>query len=561
MSAEESQFNVQGYNIVTILKRLEAATSRLEDITVFSEEANKQRNGTQAQAANSTHVPQGNSANETLDSTASASSVSLGETTTRVKVVPQEKKKKKKSILAFEQFIHDYVVPFVDTSHQIDPVVGESAKLFADAFVEQTKFLEIVSESRKPDMVDPLLGQVLAPLNDKISRINNLKDENRRSSYFNHLNTLSESGAVFFWIGVDTPVSYVSDIKDSAKFWSDRVLKEYKDKDKTNVDWVNQIAQIFDALKSYVKEYHTKGAAWNANGKPFVEAVEEFNSSTKGLAGDTQQNKNSTASGPPAPAPAPVPPPPPPASFFEESSTPSNNSTGTSSEGGMNAVFAQLNQGSNVTSGLKKVDKSEMTHKNPELRKQPPVAPKKPKTLSGHSTYAAPTTATAAPKKAPKKELIDGSKWIIQNFTQGDVQGPIVIDTENSQSVFIGNCSDITIQLKGKANAVTISETKKVGVVIDSLISGVEIIKSHKYGLQVIGLVPMISIDQSDEGSIYLSTESIDNDCQIYTSKTTALNVNVPEANNDFKELAVPEQIVSTVKNGVLTSSIVEHAG
>ena len=45
MSTEESQFNVQGYNIITILKRLEAATSRLEDITIFQEEANKNHYG------------------------------------------------------------------------------------------------------------------------------------------------------------------------------------------------------------------------------------------------------------------------------------------------------------------------------------------------------------------------------------------------------------------------------------------------------------------------------------------------------------------------------------
>ena len=34
----------------------------------------------------------------------------------------------------------------------------------------------------------------------------------------------------------------------------------------------------------------------------------------------------------------------------------------------MDAVFSQLNRGADVTKGLKKVDKSEMTHKNPELR-------------------------------------------------------------------------------------------------------------------------------------------------------------------------------------------------
>ncbi|KAI5969692.1 SRV2 [Candida margitis] len=551
MSGEESQFNVQGYNIVTILKRLEAATSRLEDITVFQEEANKQKNALEASAINSTKSPQGENANETRVSVSSTPSVAAGGSATPQ--VNESQSEKKKSVLAFEQFIHDFVVPFVNTSGHIDPVVGESAKLFADTFVDQTKFLEIVSESKKPDMTDPILGQALAPTNEKISKINNLKDNNRRSTYFNHLNTLSESGAVFFWIGIDTPVSYISDIKDSAKFWSDRVLKEYKDKDKVNVEWVNQLSKVFDELRAYVKEYHTKGPAWNANGKPFAQAVEELNASTKPPSSSGQQERAGNTAGPPAP------PPPPPASFFEESAAPSST-TGDTSEGGMNAVFAQLNQGSNVTSGLKKVDRSEMTHKNPELRKQPPVAPKKPKNLSGHpsSTHAATTTTT---RKPAKKELVDGSKWIIQNFTQDDVQSPIVIETENSQSVFIGNCSDVTIQLKGKANAVTISETKKVGVVIDSLISGVEIIKSYKYGLQVIGLVPMISIDQSDEGSIYLSTESIDNDCQIYTSKTTALNVNVPEANNDFRELAVPEQIVSTMKNGELVSSIVEHAG
>jgi hypothetical protein len=31
-------------------------------------------------------------------------------------------------------------------------------------------------------------------------------------------------------------------------------------------------------------------------------------------------------------------------------------------------VFAELNRGAEVTKGLRKVDKSEMTHKNPALR-------------------------------------------------------------------------------------------------------------------------------------------------------------------------------------------------
>lgn len=34
----------------------------------------------------------------------------------------------------------------------------------------------------------------------------------------------------------------------------------------------------------------------------------------------------------------------------------------------MGAVFSQLNKGEDITKSLRKVDKSEMTHKNPELR-------------------------------------------------------------------------------------------------------------------------------------------------------------------------------------------------
>ena len=36
--------------------------------------------------------------------------------------------------------------------------------------------------------------------------------------------------------------------------------------------------------------------------------------------------------------------------------------------GGVAAVFAELNRGEEVTKGLRKVDKNEMTHKNPALR-------------------------------------------------------------------------------------------------------------------------------------------------------------------------------------------------
>ncbi len=64
---------------------------------------------------------------------------------------------------------------------------------------------------------------------------------------------------------------------------------------------------------------------------------------------------------PPPPPPPPVAPPPPPASAPAHAA------------GGVAAVFAELNRGEDVTKGLRKVDKSQMTHKNPALRAGGPV--------------------------------------------------------------------------------------------------------------------------------------------------------------------------------------------
>lgn len=94
-------------------------------------------------------------------------------------------------------------------------------------------------------------------------------------------------------------------------------------------------------------------------------------------------------------------------------------------------MFAELNRGSEVTKNLRKVDKSEMTHKNPALRASPTVpttivssagaphfthrtwlliymvllsAPKKP---------ARPAKPQALMGKKPSKFALEGNKWAI----------------------------------------------------------------------------------------------------------------------------------------------------
>lgn len=84
----------------------------------------------------------------------------------------------------------------------------------------------------------------------------------------------------------------------------------------------------------------------------------------------------------------------------------------------MGAVFEQLNQGEEITKGLKKVDPSQQTHKNPSLRAQEAV-PTRSDSQTSINRGKSPTPPGKKPKpesmrtkKPPRKEL-DGNKWII----------------------------------------------------------------------------------------------------------------------------------------------------
>lgn len=227
----------------------------------------------------------------------------------------------------------------------------------------------------------------------------------------------------------------------------------------------------------------------------------------------------------------------------------------------MNAVFSDLNKGENVTKGLKKVDPSQMTHKNPTLRANAPVPTRSDSSGSLRSKSPAPPGRkppkpdTLRTKKPPKKEL-DGNKWIIDNFdSPGDV---IEIEAEIQHSILISRCKNTTIRIKGKANAISLDNSSRTSLIIDSLVSSVDVIKAPNFALQVLGTLPTVLLDQVDGATLYLSKDSMNT--EIFTSKCSSININLP-IQDDYVENPVPEQIRSYIKDGQVVSEIVEHAG
>lgn len=79
-----------------------------------------------------------------------------------------------------------------------------------------------------------------------------------------------------------------------------------------------------------------------------------------------------------------------------------------------------------MTSGLRKVDASQMTHKNPELRTTSVVPDKKAPPIK-----AKPGSLSQAPKKPARTELEDGNKWIIVSDQVGSA---LIVGKSRGQS-------------------------------------------------------------------------------------------------------------------------------
>lgn len=106
--------------------------------------------------------------------------------------------------------------------------------------------------------------QLLAPTSEQISAIQQFREKNRASTFFNHLSAISESIPALGWVAVaPTPAPYVKEMNDAGQFYSNRVLKDWKEKDKKHGEWCRAWVQLLSDLQAYVKQYHTTGLVWS----------------------------------------------------------------------------------------------------------------------------------------------------------------------------------------------------------------------------------------------------------------------------------------------------------
>ncbi|XP_041775777.1 uncharacterized protein LOC121595685 isoform X1 [Anopheles merus] len=430
----------------------------------------------------------------------------------------------KMSINAYEDIMLGSFANFIALSNKIGGDVATQAQFVKEAFDAQFAFLKVASASSAPSNTD--LQNLLKPTSDKISTIQSYREKNRTSSFFNHLSAISESIPALGWVCVaPTPGPYVKEMNDAGQFYTNRVLKDWKEKDSTHVEWARAWIQTLTELQQYIKQHHTTGLVWSGKDKPTVGG----------------------ASVPPPPPPGGLPPPPP--------MMPLGDLSADGSGDDRSALFAQINQGADITKGLKKVTADMQTHKNPSLRSGP--APyKAPAGVTNGTKSVAPPAAAAVAK--PPTFTRDGKKWLIEY--QKNNPDLVVENAEMNNVVYMFRCEGSTLQIKGKINSVVMDSCKKCSLVFDSLVASAEFVNCQSVQMQVLGKVPTISIDKTDGCQMYLSADSLA--VEIVSSKSSEMNVMIPKGSSgDYTEQPIPEQFKTIVKGSSLNTTCVESLG
>jgi len=450
---------------------------------------------------------------------------------------------------AFDALLAEFMPPVISAAQSIKNAgLIKQTSLLSDAFAEQRRMVLVASTCKKPSDAD--LQKILAPTAAKMGDIEKCKDN--RSEVKEHLNTVAEGAAALSWVlmvagpGQQAPVPFITETVGAAQMWGNKILSKYRsepgDDAKNHVAFVKGFIALLQGLAAYAKANHATGLSWKASGG---DALAAFSSAPGNSA--PAASSAPPASGPPPPGP---PPPGPPPGFWKDdkAAAPPAAKTGD--------LFAALSKGEGVTSGLKKVDDSMKTHKNPELRASGAVPEKAP-------AVAAKAAVTKAPAvvKPPRFELQD-KKWVVEN--QVDNMALEIEEGTIKQTVYLQNCSGkanrTVLQVKSKVNSIMIDGCSKTSLVVHSVLASIEAVNSKNLEIQVNGPCPTMTLDNVNGCQIYLSAEN--QNVQIFTSKCSAVNVVLPgQGDNDPKEEAIPEQYVSVIKGGKLTTEPVAHVG
>jgi adenylyl cyclase-associated protein len=458
-----------------LLARLEQVTARLESVE-------KQLASGAGASSGGAHAP-----------ASAASSAAGGDA-----VVPE-------FVTAWDDLVAAHIPKYVELSGKIGGKTAEQAALVQKAIDAERKILLCAAASAKPS--DTVLQKLLEPCSTLMGEVGKIRETNRADKNFNNLSTISEGIGALGWVCVPkTPGPFVNEARASSEFYSNRILKDFKGKDETQTEWVSAWNTFLKDLFTYIKKYHTTELAWNPKG------------------GDAASFSGSAAPAAATPkGPGGPPPPGPPKGFAD---APAKSAAAPGKKADTAGLFAELNKGGAVTSGLKKVTNDMKTKNRPKGEGDGLV-----KEVKKNEKVVAPT-------KPPVLEL-DGAKWKVEY--QVNNRDIVLAECEVKHAVYIYQCQNSVIQIKNKINSICLDSCTKVALVFTEAVAQVEIVNCRSVDVQCTGKVPTFAADKCSGVNIIVSAEG--KSAEFVTSKCDAVNISFPvDGEEDPVEVPVAEQ-------------------
>jgi adenylyl cyclase-associated protein len=262
------------------------------------------------------------------------------------------------SVVEFDALVAKHIDAFMSASKSIGGQTAEIAPLFHAAVHALRQVIVGATAAKKPTKPEDMMAFV-KPLSDAMNAVVEFRNSKRGSKEWDHLSTVSEGVAAFGWVAVEpTPGPFATQSRAGAEFYSNKLLRQYKGKDETQMAWINAFTGLLKDMEEYIKNNHRTGLTFSGTGD--AKAV-----STAGAV---------AASG------APKAPPPMPKGPLVDKATldamakPAGGAAAAAAAAGEEGgaaragLFGELNRGGDVTKGLKKVTKDMQTHKNAALR-------------------------------------------------------------------------------------------------------------------------------------------------------------------------------------------------
>ena len=390
-----------------------------------------------------------------------------------------------RSIRGFDEYTSAKLDPFVAAANKLGGDAKEGGSVVKACWDELRSFLEKAAACKEPSQAD--LVQMFTQISQKAKSLSALT---KRNEWENHLKTLSEGIGALNWVMVKpAPRDFIDNFVGGSDFWANKIRKEYRTTNPDHCVFVDTFKALLLGLMDYVKEYHTTGVSWNANGVN----VSEYGSATVVTAAAAKPRTTSA-------------------------SAPAAN------------LLAELKPDS-ATAGLKTVTKDMQTWRTEYKggdKPAPVVAPK-----------AAPAAAAPQVKGPPKLEYqTAGAKWVVENQT-----GPCEVLIENiKQTVYIFGCAGATINVKGKCKSIIVDSCKKVSVHFDIVMASLEVVNSQRMNIVCRESAASVAIDKTDGIVVTLPLSSLDT--KIVASKSSEMNVSWPDKDGEMVEKPIPEQYV-----------------